>query len=196
MKKYILALAVTLGLLAPSASLYAQEAPAAPVAELDAGTAVAGSPEAPATPGEAAASEPAPAEENGAPVEASGEPSEAEADPAEEAAKDPLGTAGKVKEAVQSGEWGLAVLLSLMLIVSFLRWGSSKFEFLGFFEGKLGGYILVFTTSAGGMLLTVLGAGGSLTFTTISQAAVLGFGAIGGWETVKDIKNRKKKAEA
>ena len=120
----------------------------------------------------------------------------AEPDGAKDAADDPLGTLAEVRAAVQDGNWGLAVLLVLMLIVAGLRWGAGKIGFLSFFKGKLGGYMLVFTSSAGGMMLTVLGAGGAISFATVSNAIIFGFGAIGGWEAWKDIKTKKAKAEA
>jgi hypothetical protein len=179
MKNYILCTLVTILGFSMPASLYAQPvADAAPVV----------------TESEPPAPTPAPVPAETAPVEADAEKPEA-VTPAEKVAKDPLGTAGEIKEAVQSGNWGLAVLLILMLIVGFLRWGAGKIGFLSFFKSTLGGYILVFTSSSGGMLLTVLGAGGSLTFATISEAVVFGFGAIGGWEAWKDIKKKKASAE-
>ncbi len=184
MKKFTLsALVAMVALMSPMGALYAQPDETPAVVAFDAGTPAEADFEPTLAPEEAAASETAPSEENGVAVETSGD------------AYDPIGTIGEIREAAMGGHWALMVLLSLMLIVGFLRWGVGKFEFLGFFKSKLGGYVLVFATSTGGMLITVLNTGGSLTFATISQAALLGFGAIGGWEAWKDIKSKKKPAE-
>ena len=121
-------------------------------------------------------------------------PSEAAA--AESVADNPVGAVRDLRGAVRSGDWDLAILLILMMAVSLLRWGAGKLDALSFFAGKLGGYVLVFASSSGGMLLTVLSAGGSLSLATVSEAAVFGFGAIGGWETIKDIRKRDPKAAA
>ena len=189
MNKYtICALLAAFAITAPASAIQAQEAATPPsiATEASEGTSGLDGGLAPA---------PAPAAE--APVAAATEASEpAPADGAKDAADDPLGTLGEIRSAVQDGNWGLAVLLALMLLVALLRWGAGKIGFLSFFKGKLGGYLLVFTSSTGGMLLTVIGGGGSLSFSTISQAVIFGFGAIGGWEAWKDVKSKKPKAEA
>ncbi len=186
-------LACIAGLLISTAA-YGQDtpdpAPTEPaVALMDAGAAV----EAPSEGTAPEAATEAPPTEPGLPgEEAPAEPADADA-PAE---LPDLGTVGEIKVAVTDGNYALAGLLMLMLIVGFLRWGAGKFEFLGFFNGKLGGYILVFTSSTGGMMIMTLTAGGSITFKVVSEAVIFGFGAIGGWEAFKDYRNRKPKADA
>lgn len=166
-------------------------APSEPVAALiDAGT-----------PADEAPAETAPAASEEAPEKApapeAGADSAEAADPAaEEAPKLPdVGSLGEIKDAVTDGNYPLAALLILVFLVAILRWGASKLDFLSFFNGKLGGYILVFTSSAAGMLLTTLGAGGSITFKGVSEALLFGFGAIGGWEAWKDWRKSRKPAE-
>jgi len=184
MNKYLIRLVATLAILAPSAAAYAAQDAAplpTPASEEQPVAAIEDSPSVPeADPAPKPEAEPAPSD------------TPTGLEPASDPAKDPVGTLGEIKTAVQSGNWGLAVLLILMLLVSALRWGAGKFEFLSFFKGKLGGYLLVFTASTGGMLLTVVGAGGALSFSAISQAVVFGFGAIGGWEAWKDVKSKSK----
>ena len=191
MNKYtICALLAAFAITAPASAIQAQEAATPPSIATEASE---------GTSGLDGGLAPAPAPATEAPVAAATEasaPAPASADGAKDAANDPLGTLGEIRGAVQSGNWGLAVLLALMLLVALLRWGAAKLGFLSFFNGKLGGYMLVFTSSAGGMLLTVIGGGGSLSFSTISQALIFGFGAIGGWEAWKDIKSKKPKVEA
>lgn len=92
---------------------------------------------------------------------------------------------------IMDGKWGPALLFGLMLITLGLRWGASKWSRLNFFTTRIGGYILVFGGSTAGMLGASVAAGAAFNLKVAMTAVTFGFAAIGSWETVKDLLNKK-----
>ena len=125
---------------------------------------------------------------------ADGEKPAEEAERPEEASQ--LDAGKSAYEAAAAGDYGLAVLWGLIFIIGLLRLGAEKgpdWGWLNFFSGKLGGYILAFGAAAAGtMILELQIAGGKFGWQVVSEGIIFGFAAIGGWQTIKDYKNRKK----
>jgi hypothetical protein len=109
----------------------------------------------------------------------------------EELPETALDAAQKLWQFIADGEWMPAVFLALMLVTFGLRWGASKLSFLKFFTTRIGGYILVFAGSTAGVLGTSAAAGADLNMKALMTAVTVGFAAIGGWETVKDLLLKK-----
>ena len=108
---------------------------------------------------------------------------------------DPVDTAEEMVQAVKDGKWLPAGMLLLILCTWLLRKVAGEFDKLSFFESRLGGYVLVFVSATAGSIAASMGAGMEPDLKLFTIAVTVGFAAIGGWETLKDVLGKKDEPE-
>jgi hypothetical protein len=101
---------------------------------------------------------------------------------------DPVKFAGKVLGWVMDGEYGLAAMGALMLVLILLRAGAGKVDALNWFKTRWGGWALNLGTSTLGAILTGRLAGEPVTTRLVLTGLLIGFAAAGGVEFFKDVK--------
>lgn len=95
--------------------------------------------------------------------------------------------------AIQSGQWGVAVSMGLMLVVFALRLVVRRLPTSGLtvaLTGPWGGWVLNFTASIAGAVGTALLTGQAVTAVLLVSALTNALAASGAWELLKDAAAR------
>lgn len=102
-----------------------------------------------------------------------------------------IGLLGELGKAASGGQWGLVIVLSLVVCVGILRWLSTKISKLSFLTNRWGGWALVLVGTSSGVIAGAFLAGQAVSWGLVSSALTIGLAAAGTKELFKDVGKKK-----